>query len=160
MAQGFVTGGYDKDLGEVLAACSGITPRIATSLAPVARRPAGSVPASGRGPAAIASAGRRSAAWPAYAAPAAGTHAGGPQRAAACRPPTQAGRPARACRRTPRASRRPRDRPAPEVPDRAPDLIERELGGRVIQEIGYGSDAHARALRHTDRTCRAQRVRP
>jgi DNA polymerase III subunit gamma/tau len=123
VARGFLTGGYDKDLSAALSALFGITPRIATTLGP-----GGQPPDSGSGP-------------------------GGPRPAA---PPSPGGR-AQAQRpesrgngsRGPAASADPAGVPPPppdEDPDPADeaapegltgmDLIERELGGRVIEEIG------------------------
>ena len=123
VARGFLTGGYDKDLSAALSALFGITPRIATTLGP-----GGQPPDPGSGP-------------------------GGPRPVG---PPSPGGR-AQAQRPESRGngSRGPAGRAGlagvpPPPPDEDPDpadeaapegltgmdLIERELGGRVIEEIG------------------------
>ena len=55
VARGFLTGGYDKDLGAALSALFGITPKIATTLGPPGRHQAG----PGRSGGSAASARRR-----------------------------------------------------------------------------------------------------
>jgi len=124
MAKGFLNGGYDKHLSKVLEALFGITPRIATAL------------------------GSGSGNMPSYT----GTGSSDPD---PVRPPAESGgRPANG--RTTQPGRRGSASPGPAASavtvspeedtdpsdESAPagltgmDLIERELGGRIIQEIG------------------------
>ncbi|HXW88654.1 MAG TPA: DNA polymerase III subunit gamma and tau [Streptosporangiaceae bacterium] len=158
-ARGFLTGGYDQVLGQVLADMFGVTPRITTSVGageaeagprPPARdtgRPAGSRPAAGNGvPGDAASADTTAAAGQAAgvggvarpggaadrARPAAATAGQGGR----TRRPDPPGRPVLDRSAGPSAA----DEPAPDDrPD--PDeltgsgLIERELGGRLIGEL-------------------------
>jgi DNA polymerase III subunit gamma/tau len=108
VAKGFQTGGYDKDLGKALSELFGITPRIATTLGPA--------PASEMG----------TGARPAEPGPPA--RAAGQERARPAPPP-----PPRSGNSEREAD--PGDRAAPDALT-GMDLIERELGGRVIEEIG------------------------
>jgi DNA polymerase-3 subunit gamma/tau len=124
MAKGFLNGGYDKHLSKVLEALFGITPRIATAL------------------------GSGSGNMPSYT----GTGSSDPD---PVRPPAESGgRPANG--RTTQPGRRGSASPGPAASavtvspeedtdpsdESAPagltgmDLIERELGGRIIREIG------------------------
>ncbi len=128
-AKGFLTSGSDKDLGKVLSAMFGITPRIATALGGGGEQRSAH---SGTGPA-------RPAAGPPASPP--GEHEEpGPR-------PAQARNGARASQRpaarpggnpvalAPDEGQDPEDQPAGEVLTGA-DLIERELGGRMIEETG------------------------
>lgn len=129
-AKGFQTGGYDKDLGEVLETLLGVTPVIRTEVLGVA----GSGPAAGTWPSgAESSAGPRPGAR--SAADAAPVRSAGPARS------QQTDAPARRSQRQPDrtpppadAEPEPSDLPAPDVLT-GTDLIERELGGRIIQEL-------------------------
>ena len=122
VARGFLTGGYDKDLSAALSALFGITPKIATTLGP-----GGPPPGEGRpGP----SGPRPSPGGRAQAAPgpeARGSGGRGPAAASADSP----GLPPP----PPGEDTDPADEAAPEGLT-GMDLIERELGGRVIEEIG------------------------
>ena len=136
--KGFLTGGYDKDLSQVLSALYGITPHIRTAVAmtgtsgqePDNRTSASAAPQARRnGPAG----GQRD-----------GTASAGQSRAAARSP--EPGAASRAAESTGRglpsgglasaadAEADPGDLAAPEALT-GTDLIERELGGRVIEEI-------------------------
>jgi DNA polymerase III subunit gamma/tau len=127
-AKGFLTSGSDKDLSKVLAAMFGITPRIGTTLG-----------AGGNPP---ADAGTRTSGTqprPPQSRP------GGDVKAAPARPPDPGGRTrgpdpvARSSDRRPAGftdeAADPGDQAAPEALT-GMDLIERELGGRIIEEIG------------------------
>ena len=120
VARGFLTGGYDKDLSAALSALFGITPRIATTLGP------GGPPSGG-------SSGPRPASPPGgqtQSAP--GPEARGSRgRAPAAASSDPAGLPPP----PPDEDTDPADEAAPEGLS-GMDLIERELGGRVIEEIG------------------------
>ncbi len=141
VAKGFVTGGYDKDLGQVLSEMFGMTPTIRTSVGD---------PQPGPGPS-------YSSPSPAVQRPAASQRAGDePDRTADVDRAGPSDRPADPGRRggtsrAPEASVRgstgrpvprraddnepaPGDLPAPDVLT-GTNLIERELGGRVIQEL-------------------------
>jgi len=115
-AKGFLTGGYDKVLSEVLTEMFGATPTITTSVG----APAGSPPRSTAPDSSDSSA----------AQPNPRGSAAAPQR------PSPRG----ASRRPERASAAdnepaPGDLPAPDALT-GTDLIERELGGRIIEELG------------------------
>ncbi|HXZ63791.1 MAG TPA: DNA polymerase III subunit gamma and tau [Streptosporangiaceae bacterium] len=158
-ARGFLTGGYDQVLGQVLADMFGVTPRITTSVGageaevgprPAARdtgRPAGPRPAAGNGvPGHGASAG--TAADVGQAAGAGGVARSGSAADRARPTATTPGQAGRARRPDPPSrpvvdrSARPSAADEPE-PDDQPDpdgltgsgLIERELGGRLIGEL-------------------------
>jgi hypothetical protein len=136
--KGFLTGGYDKDLSQVLSALYGITPHIRTAVAPNGDsgqrpdngiRPSGSQPARQNGPS-----GAQRAAAGAASQSRAGARAQEP--GASSRPGPQAGRgrPAGGVPSGADAEPEPGDPAAPETLT-GTDLIERELGGRVIEEI-------------------------
>jgi hypothetical protein len=141
VAKGFLTGGYDKDLGQVLADMFGVTPTIRTSVgAPLGSGPD---PDMGTGPsdslprpAASATPPRRADHESGRAAPA--SQPAGPGRRSDARPQQQASSRAAASRQAPAAATdnepAPGDLPAPDVLT-GTDLIERELGGRVIEEL-------------------------
>jgi DNA polymerase III subunit gamma/tau len=158
IAKGFLTGGYDKDLGQVLADMFGLTPAIRTSVGssggPDQDPDTGTGPPRPPAPSPAprsAAPGPGDAEQPADTAPRAST----PERPAdegrrdggrGARPQqaseASATRPARvsAAARPTRASSAdsdptPGDPPAPDVLT-GTDLIARELGGRVIQELG------------------------
>jgi hypothetical protein len=126
VAKGFLSGGYEKDLGQVLAAIFGITPRIATIVGgsggepPPGSGPRPAGPSAGQLPPPPAG---RDAPEPRRGQPGAGGSHGS-------RPP--AGPPAgfAAVEDTD-----PADQAAP-AGLTGMDLIARELGGRVIEEIG------------------------
>ncbi len=143
-AHGFQTGGYDQDLGKVLAGMFGKAPQIRAAVL------AGAGPAGGSRP---------DMAVPAPA-PARPSHQGadrsdrpderpderrGDQRGAnGASQPARAGRPPQAASTrqsqrsrptaAPAADPEPSDLPAPQMLT-GTDLIERELGGRIIQEL-------------------------
>jgi DNA polymerase-3 subunit gamma/tau len=128
VARGFLTGGYDKDLSKALSALFGITPRIATTLGPGGSPPADSSPGgSGPRPPASPAAGPSSPGGRERAEPGPRAGTGGDRRpdAATASPPSM----------PPDEDTDPGDQPAPEGLT-GMDLIERELGGRVIEEIG------------------------
>jgi DNA polymerase III subunit gamma/tau len=134
-AKGFVSGGYDQVLSEVLAEMFGVAPRITTSVGAAIgagrpEEPARSSEPPGAGRAgddrsgAIAQA-RRSA---------------GPARRDGASAPRQQATGRGAARRPPSASAaenepEPSDQPAPDGLT-GTHLIERELGGRIIEELG------------------------
>jgi DNA polymerase III subunit gamma/tau len=128
-ARGFQTGGYDQDLGEVLAAMFGKAPQIKTTVLtggpPMAGTRAAAEP--GAGPSSPPHHERRAAEPPA-------DRAGRPR--SANRPPqaavTRAQDPARSA--AAEAEPEPSDIAAPDGLT-GTDLIERELGGRIIQEL-------------------------
>jgi DNA polymerase III subunit gamma/tau len=177
VAKGFLTGGYDKDLGQVLADMFGVTPTINTSVGTAVDSHS---PDGGPGP---ASAPQRPPAERATAPRPADSDPGQPQGAGRAAPPDRPADPGRGggAGRSPQASARsgsarpvsassvsarpvsassasagsasadtasarraaariadnepaPGDPPAPDVLT-GTDLIERELGGRVIQEL-------------------------
>ena len=145
-ARGFQTGGYDQDLSEVLAGMFGSAPQIRTTLLTGGAVPGGSGTPSGpetrpSDPPPRHDDGRRGdpeadsgSAQASAATPAAGTRA-----AAARAREAAAGRQQGQQRQRPPASPaeiepEPTDFPAPDVLT-GTDLIERELGGRVIQEL-------------------------
>jgi DNA polymerase III subunit gamma/tau len=152
-AKGFLTGGYDKVLGQVLADMFGVTPRITTSVGPAET----GTPAGGER-------GSRDSDPPAAPRPGAGAPGEGAREDAASAPAAQNARPASAIARAARQAEGERaptrragstggraktaaagpvtahDEPSPDdEPD--PDvltgssLIERELGGRIIHEL-------------------------
>jgi DNA polymerase III subunit gamma/tau len=130
VARGFLTGGYDKDLSKALSALFGITPRIATTLGsggspPADSGPGPSGPRPPASPAGPSSDGGRERAEPDARS---GSTAGGRRRpdAAPAPPPSMP---------PPDEETDPGDQAAPEGLT-GMDLIERELGGRVIEEIG------------------------
>jgi len=130
MAKGFLTGGYDKDLGNALTALFGITPRIATTLGPGGPPPSGGTGPGPKGPrpSSPAPAGARESAGPAPAGrDSTGRGPGGPSAASAGS--------AAAAMPAPPEDTDPGDEPAPEGLT-GMGLIERELGGRIIEEIG------------------------
>jgi DNA polymerase-3 subunit gamma/tau len=134
--KGFLTGGYDKDLSHVLSALYGITPRIRTAVAigdpakPAdnAMRPPGPAPVLRPGSTAEPRVG--DVERPPRAS------AQGSERAVRSRPrpPERGGFPAGGVPSGADAEAEPGDLAAPEALT-GTDLIERELGGRVIEEI-------------------------
>jgi DNA polymerase-3 subunit gamma/tau len=126
VAKGFMTGGYDKDLSQVLDALFGLTPVIRTAVVD-AGHPAPAAPAGpGGGPAGSPS--RQPVADPASPdQPSARARAEQSARDRSQRPEPAAAAAAE-------ADPEPSDPPAPDVLTGS-DLIERELGGRVIQEL-------------------------
>ena len=172
IAKGFVTGGYDKDLSQVLSDLFGVTPTIRTSVGTgdsavpgpgpaysprPAERPAASSPAddepgspsdaSRPGPTARAAEPGRGGDRPSAAAGERARHLGPAGVVARCvgarsrRPraalSARSAGPASASPVSARADDNepaPGDRPAPDVLT-GTDLIERELGGRIIQEL-------------------------
>jgi DNA polymerase-3 subunit gamma/tau len=130
MAKGFVAGGYDKDLGQVLADLFGLTPQIKTVV--VAAGAAGPDIGAGTGP---------SAPPPARQPASAGTPSpadGGGDRETPRRSRQAGGQQDRPQGRVPapdaESEPEPTDLPAPDVLT-GTGLIERELGGRIIQEF-------------------------
>jgi DNA polymerase III subunit gamma/tau len=131
-ARGFQTGGYDQDLGEVLAAMFGKAPQIKTTLL------AGGVPADGSRTDSRAEAGP----------PSPQPHSQD-QRRATQSPDDRTGQARRTNRSPQAAAARAQDQAQAAAPDGEPepsdvpvpealsgtDLIERELGGRIIQEL-------------------------
>jgi hypothetical protein len=143
VAKGFVTGGYDKDLGQVLSDLFGVMPTITTSVGPAPDTEPGPGPASPppRSPdrAATTRAGgdpsgpgdaRRAAAADRRGDPGSPDGTGRPQPQARARGSAARQAPAQAADN----EAAPGDLPAPDVLT-GTDLIERELGGRVIQEL-------------------------
>jgi DNA polymerase-3 subunit gamma/tau len=142
VAKGFLTGGYDKDLGQVLGEMFGVSPTIRTSVAaPVGNSPD---PEMGTGssdspprPAERATPQRPADHEPGGTAPA-GQPAAPGRRGRDDRPQQQARTRSTGRRAAPVAAAdnepAPSDLPAPDVLTGA-DLIERELGGRVIDEM-------------------------
>jgi len=139
-AKGFVAGGYDKALTQVLSSLYGLTPQIRTAVT-------GSGAGTGQPDVAEEAARRRDMEQPEASA----ARSPGSSRA---QPPATAGQPASAPGQRPSAARQSGVRPAEQPPASpraesepapsdlpAPDvltgsgLIERELGGRVIQEM-------------------------
>jgi DNA polymerase III subunit gamma/tau len=153
-ARGFLTGGYDKVLGQVLADMFGVTPRITTSVG--AGDAEAGARAVGRGTSEDSDCrlgqlpGRDGATGPdrdgAAAAPGergprqAGTASGAVRQAASARrSPSQADAPGGSATATagPAAARdepQPYDAPDPDVLTGS-GLIERELGGQIIHEL-------------------------
>jgi len=137
VAKGFLTGGYDKDLGKALGALFGISPRIATTLGPggghPAARSAEGTPASttGTGPP------DPQPVQPPGTSGASRTPPTGPQRASGRGGQRPAPNATAAGDAGPAAGEDtdPADPAAPEGLT-GTDLIERELGGRIIEEIG------------------------
>jgi DNA polymerase-3 subunit gamma/tau len=132
VAKGFTSGGYEKDLGQVLAAIFGITPRIAAIVGGSGGQSpggGGSRPgASPAGPPPPSPAGRET---PEPRGDQAGNGSAQAARPSAGRP--SAGRPPAAFAAVEDTD--PADQAAPEGLT-GMDLIARELGGRVIEEIG------------------------
>ena len=141
VAKGFQLGGYDKDLGQVLSEMFGVTPTIRTSVGIAAGT--GPDPEMGTGPsdsqprsAERATAPRTVGQEPGGTLPA-GRSAEPGRRGGAARPQQvstrgTAGRPAPATEADNEPA--PGDLPAPDVLT-GTDLIERELGGRIIEEL-------------------------
>jgi len=149
-AHGFQTGGYDQDLSQVLAAVFGKAPQIKTTVL-AGGTPAGGTPA-GVGPAGSGAPGRSRPDVAAGTAPSSsqparqrenrgeqaggrrgdypGDDRGGRPRANRASQPQAAGRPPV----TDGGDPEPSDLPAPDMLT-GTDLIERELGGRIIQEL-------------------------
>jgi DNA polymerase III subunit gamma/tau len=111
-AKGFLTGGYDKVLGEVLADMLGVTPRITTSVGAASSGSAGRA-AAPREP--------QDSDPPGMPPPGRGDGAGQRGRAEVSTGPAEPDSPAD-------------DQPDPDVLTGS-SLIERELGGRVIDEL-------------------------
>ncbi|MGO8958172.1 MAG: DNA polymerase III subunit gamma and tau [Streptosporangiaceae bacterium] len=126
--KGFLTGGYDKDLSQVLSALYGITPHIRTAVA--ANGGSGSQPDDGTGPPGPQQARQNG--------PSGGDagQARPPAPATGSRSQPLAGRGRRAGGEPSAAGAEP-EPGDPAAPDAltGTDLIERELGGRVIEEI-------------------------
>jgi len=139
-AKGFLVGENDKVLGEVIADLFGVTPRIATSVGPSGGQPSGPVPAPGQsapangGPAPVPTAENLQRGLSAADGPRSGL-AGRPVEDARQR---RSGRPARSAPERAPATRNheaePDDQPAPDLLTGS-DLVERELGGRIIEEL-------------------------
>jgi DNA polymerase III subunit gamma/tau len=131
-ARGFQTGGYDQDLSAVLVAMFGTAPQIKTTLltggAPAGDSRTDSVPDAALSPQPPRHQDERRAAQPAGDRAGEARPADRPQQAAVARPRGRA-RPAAADNEP-----EPSDPPAPDVLT-GTDLIERELGGRIIQEL-------------------------
>jgi hypothetical protein len=134
--KGFLTGGYDKDLSHVLSALYGITPHIRTAVAigdPAkhsdnAMRPPGPAPVPRPGSTAEPRVGDVE-----HPPRASDQGSGRPVRSRS-RPPERSGFPAGGVPSGADAEAEPGDLAAPEALT-GTDLIERELGGRVIEEI-------------------------
>ncbi len=130
MAKGFVAGGYDKDLGQVLADLFGLTPQIKTVV--VTAGAAGADIGAGTGSSAPPPARqpeRRGASSPADG----NGDRGAPRRSQPAG--SQQDRPqGRALPPDAESEPEPTDLPAPDVLT-GTGLIERELGGRIIQEF-------------------------
>ena len=122
VARGFLTGGYDKDLSAALSALFGITPKIATTLGPGGPPPGEARPGPS-GP-------RPSPGGRAQAAPGPEARGSGGRR-----PATASSDSAGLPPPPPDDDTDPADEAVPEGLT-GMDLIERELGGRVIEEIG------------------------
>ncbi len=136
--KGFLTGGYDKDLSQVLSALYGITPHIRTAVAVTgdsSQNPDDPTEAS-----AAPQARRDGAAGGQRAGDAAAGQSRAPARSpgpgAASRAAESAGRgrPSGGLASAADAEAEPGDQAAPDALT-GTDLIERELGGRVIEEI-------------------------
>lgn len=117
VAKGFQTGGYDKDLTKALSALFGITPRIATTVGQTPSDAGTTAAPAAPVPDAAPAAGRERA----------GSPSASPERAPRARPTRPPADPA--------DGTDPGDAAAPDALT-GMDLIERELGGRVIEEIG------------------------
>jgi DNA polymerase III subunit gamma/tau len=132
-AKGFLSGGYDQVLSEVLAEMFGVTPTITTSV--------GTAVGPGRSEEPVRSAeppstGRASNDRSETSASA--TRPAGPARRDGARLPQQQATGRGAARRPPSAAENepePSDLPAPDALT-GTDLIEQELGGRIIEELG------------------------
>ena len=135
-AKGFVTSGSDKDLAQVLSSMYGITVHISTTAATAsASRPdiePGTAPSSSQPSRQDAHQDERRGVRPGGDGASQARAASRPQQAAASRQRDQlAGRPlAPAAGSDPE----PSDLPAPDILT-GTDLIERELGGRIIQDL-------------------------
>jgi len=149
-AHGFQTGGYDQDLSQVLAAMFGKAPQIKTTVlagaSPAGGGPAGGGPAGGGAPSRsrpdVAAGTAPSSSQPSRPRENRGERAGGGRgdyagddrarrpRANGASQPQAASRP----QVTDGGDPEPSDLPAPDMLT-GTDLIERELGGRIIQEL-------------------------
>jgi DNA polymerase-3 subunit gamma/tau len=130
VARGFLTGGYDRDLSHALSELFGITPRIATTLGPggqPAEAAGGQAGPAGPRPAVPPAPGGGDRPEPRPAPRGSGGSRGGAQ-ASADSPDLPPAPP-------PDEDTDPGDEPAP-AGLTGTDLIARELGGRVIEEIG------------------------
>jgi DNA polymerase III subunit gamma/tau len=131
-AKGFVTSGSDKDLSYVLSGMFGITPQISTTVRTGGVHSGGpsQSPETGTRPSSAQSPDMTGRPVPPRSA------ADGASQARNQARPRQAKAPSRPERPPPAAEAEPEpsDPPAPEVLT-GTDLIERELGGRVIQEL-------------------------
>jgi DNA polymerase III subunit gamma/tau len=129
-AKGFMSGGYDKDLGQVLSGMFGVSPRIATTLG------SGGGQASSMGTSQVPPPSAQ-ALEPASEQPERGQGRGRP-RAGGGRAADQSSAPAAGFAEgsfTEEGDADPGDEPAGDALS-GMDLIQRELGGRVIEEIG------------------------
>jgi DNA polymerase-3 subunit gamma/tau len=132
-AKGFLSGGYDQVLSEVLAEMFGVTPTITTSV--------GAAIGAGRSEQPVRSAeppnaGRASDDRSGTSGSA--TRPAGPARRDGARPPQQQATGRGSSRRQPSAAENdpePSDLPAPDGLT-GTDLIEQELGGRIIEDLG------------------------
>jgi hypothetical protein len=124
VAKGFMTGGYDKDLTQVLDSMFGMTPVIRTAV-----REAGS---SGQSAAPASAPSRAEPRPPAADAGGQGQPSARARAEQSARDRSQRPDPVPAA--SAEADPEPSDPPAPDVLT-GTDLIERELGGRVIQEL-------------------------
>jgi DNA polymerase-3 subunit gamma/tau len=124
VAKGFMTGGYDKDLTQVLDSMFGMTPVIRTAV-----REAGS---SGQSAAPASAPSRAEPRPPAAVAGGQGQPSARARAEQSARDRSQRPDPVPAA--SAEADPEPSDPPAPDVLT-GTDLIERELGGRVIQEL-------------------------
>jgi DNA polymerase-3 subunit gamma/tau len=129
VAKGFISGGYEKDLAQVLTSIFGVSPRIATTLGGGVGKTSVNTGTGQSGQAAVPP-----------APPAGGQQQAGPRRGRARNgdgavpgPSASAGHPAPVARMA-EEDPDPGDQPAGDVLT-GMDLIERELGGRVIEEI-------------------------
>ena len=142
--KGFLTGGYDKDLSQVLAALYGITPHIRTAVAvsgdsrqnPDNATEASAAPKGRRDGLASARRAGDAAAGGGAAAGQSRAHGRSPGPGPASRAAESAGhgQPSGGLASAADAEAEPGDQAAPESLT-GTDLIERELGGRVIEEI-------------------------
>ena len=141
VASGFTNGGYDKDLSKALVSLFGISPRIATTL--------GAPPPAGQGTALAGTDPVSAGPHADPAPPAADRDRAGRGRSASGNGSGARGRPASAGPASagpgsagPGSAIRPADEDTDPGDQAAPegltgmDLIERELGGKVIEEIG------------------------
>jgi DNA polymerase III subunit gamma/tau len=158
IAKGFMAGGYDKDLGQVLSALYGITPHIRTAEVSASgaeqdieagtasshppppggdARPGPPPPDGGATQPRAANQNRPPTASPATAV-SSPSAASSPRAVSSPRQAATDSQQARPVRRAPASvadsEPEPSDLPAPDVLT-GTDLIERELGGRIIQEL-------------------------